>query len=262
MAGLELGGRRRRFLLIAVSIYALLCVGGILLHSFLSSRSFELRREQFIALYLLELALMLFLAPLLSIRGIILEKQDERLLQLLPDRKGALRIALRSVAFPLFVAVILSLVPGLAALLVKALFGGVPALVLIRASAVVMFMALGAAAVGCYCSVRCADMFSSAGLALLFVILLILEPIWLGPVIGSAPFLIQPSLLINPFAGLASAMDFDLFRTEPLYQICPIGQLRFEYPAWWSVAVLYVSMTFLFLWRSVVGIRRMAEPSK
>lgn len=261
MPGLELGNRTRRLLIISTSIYALLWFGGILLYSFVSSRSFEFGRQQFLAVYLIQLALMLFLAPLLSVRGIIQEKQDQGLLQLLPDREGSLRIALGSVVFPLLITAIFSLVPGVAALVVKGLFGGVPALDVIRASAAVVSIAIGAAAVGCYCSVRCDNMFSSAGLALLFVILLIFEPIWLGPLIGSASFLIQPSLLINPFVGLASAMDFDLFRTEPLYQICPIGQRRFDYPSWWSVAAVYVSMTLLFFWRSVAAIRRMAEPS-
>jgi hypothetical protein len=252
-------GRQRQLLLISIST-ACLCVASILLYLYLTSRSFEFRRPQFVTVYLVELAVILFVAPLLPVKMIISEKQEQVLMQMLPDRQAS-RIAFGTVAFPLLLTVILGLVPGISALAVRGLFGGVPALEVVQASAFVASIAIGAAAIGSYCSVHCGNMFSSAGLALLVILLVITEPIWLGPAIGSASFLIQPSLLINPFVGLASAMDFDLFRTEPLYQICPVGQRRFDYPAWWAVSAVYLSMSLLFFWRSVAGIRRMAEPS-
>ena len=77
----------------------------------------------------------------------------------------------------------------------------------------------------------------------------------------NASFLIQPSLVVNPFVGLASAMEFDLLRAEPFYQICPIGQRKFDYPSGWTVASVHLLVSLSLFWRCVVRIRRVAEPS-
>lgn len=45
-------------------------------------------------------------------------------------------------------------------------------------------------------------------------------------------------LLTNPIVGMASAVNFDVFRTDLLYRLTPIGQRAFEYPAWQSVSAV------------------------
>jgi hypothetical protein len=90
------------------------------------------------------------------------------------------------------------------------------------------------------------------------------EPVWIGPAIEStthASALIPGSLLINPFVGMASALRFDIFRVEPFYQISPIGQRRFNYPSWYSVASLYLLVSLFLYWRSRVRLFRMATPT-
>jgi hypothetical protein len=192
------------------------------------------------------------------------QKGEQGLLQFLPDPAGATRIAFATVSLPLLTSAGLCLIPGIAALAIRTLFGGVPAIDVARATIVILAFATWAFALGFYCSVRCRDAFAAAGCALLVILVVLAQPIWFGPVIsstGEASLMIQASLLINPAVGVASAIDFDLFRTEPLYQVCPIGQRPFEYPSCWAVASLYLCLSAVLIWRSVSGFRRMAEPA-
>jgi hypothetical protein len=182
---------------------------------------------------------------------------------LLPQPEPARRIW-AVFSFPLLAAVGLCLAPALAALFLKAFFGGLPAPAIVAAALALMPFAVCALALGSYCSLACRDLFSAMGLALLITVVVCTGPLWLGPVIDATPdasLLIQSSLAVNPFAGLASALEFDLFRSEPFYQICPIGQRKFDYPSWWTVASVLALASLPLFWRSVVRIRRMAEPS-
>ena len=133
-----------------------------------------------------------------------------------------------------------------------------------RLPLVLLTITVFALSIGFYCSVICKTAFAAAGVSLLILVLLSTEPIWFGPIINlmpDAPILIQSSLLINPFVGVASAINFDILRTDPFYQICPIGQLRFQYPSCWSVASFNLLMAFAIFWRSAAGIRRLIVPS-
>jgi hypothetical protein len=128
----------------------------------------------------------------------------------------------------------------------------------------VMTVAVFMLSIGIYLSTVCKNTFSAAGLALLIVILVCTEPIWFGPVINSYPdasFLIQSSLLINPVVNVAAALHFDILRTDPFYQICPIGQLRFHYPSYGSAALFNLLIALIISWRSVAGIRRITAPT-
>ena len=221
-------------------------------------------QRQLAAAFMTELALVLFLVPLLAATMMASKKRGRQAVRfLLPQPEPARRIW-AVFSFPLLAAVGLCLAPALAALFLKAFFGGLPAPAIVAAALALMPFAVCALALGSYCSLACRDLFSAMGLALLITVVVCTGPLWLGPVIDATPdasLLIQSSLAVNPFAGLASALEFDLFRSEPFYQICPIGQRKFDYPSWWTVASVLVLASLPLFWRSVVRIRRMAEPS-
>lgn len=211
-----------------------------------------------------ELALVLFLVPLVAATMMASEQRSREAVRfLLPQPEPACRIW-AVFSFPLLAAVGLCLAPALSALFLKALVGGLPAPAIVAAALALMPFAVCALALGSYCSLVCRDLVSAVGLALLIIVVVCAGPLWLGPVIDATPdasLLIQSALAVNPFAGLASAMEFDLFRAEPFYQICPIGQRKFDYPSWWTVASVLVLASLPLFWCSVVRIRRMAEPS-
>jgi len=223
-----------------------------------------LGQAQLAAVFMTELALILFLVPLLAATMMASETRGRQAVRfLLPQPEPARRIW-AVFSFPLLTTVGLCLAPALAALLLKAFFGGLPAPAIVAAALALTPFAVCALALGSYSSLVCRDLVSAVALALFITALVCAGPMWLGPVIDASPdasLLIQPSLAVNPFVGLASAIEFDLFRAEPFYQICPIGQRKFDYPSCWTVASVQLLASLLLFWRSVVRIRRMAEPS-
>jgi hypothetical protein len=223
-----------------------------------------LGQPQLTAVFMTELALVLFLVPLLAATMMASEKRGRQDLRFLLPQREPMRRIWAVFSFPLLATVGLCLAPALAALFLQAVFGGLPAPAIVSASLAMTPFAICALALGSYVSLVCRDLVSAVALALLVTVLVCAGPVWLGPVIDATPhasFLIQPALAVNPFVGMASAMEFDLFRAEPFYQICPIGQRKFDYPSCWTVASVQMLASLPLFWRSVVRIRRMTEPS-
>jgi hypothetical protein len=210
-----------------------------------------------------EIAALLFIIPLLPVNGMRSAGRSIILEQFVSTQTGLIKIAAKMFRSPLLVAIILCLIPGLPALSFRG-DGSVPIIDILKASFIVLAVAVFMLAIGIYASIICRNPFSSAGLAFLIVVLVCAEPILLGPVINSYPdatFLIQSSLLINPIVNVAAALHFDILRTDPFYQICPIGQLKFNYPPYWSAALFNILLALMIFWRSVAGIRRITTPA-
>jgi hypothetical protein len=223
-----------------------------------------LGQRQLNAVFMAEMALVLFLVPLLAATMMASEKRGRQNVQILLPQPEPMRRIWGAFSVPLLVTICLCVAPGLASILLAAVFGGVPATAIVATSLAMAPFAVCALTLGGYVSLVCRDLVSAVALALLITVVVCAGPIWLGPVIDATPdaaLLIQPSLAVNPFVGLASAMEFDLFREEPFYQICPIGQRKFDYPSCWTVASVQMLASLPLFWRCVVRIRRMAEPS-
>jgi hypothetical protein len=61
-----------------------------------------------------------------------------------------------------------------------------------------------------------------------------------GPLAAALPTgMVNAALSLSPIVSVASAVNVDLLRTDPLYQISPLAHLRFEYPVWYSPLLLY-----------------------
>jgi hypothetical protein len=255
---------RRRSFTVFTAAYVLSCFGGALAIPRLAGARPGDLSALIVLLFMAETALAICFIPLLSVRAGGSIRKLLRACCIVPAGWSIWRLTVSALARPLRITLVLILAPCAAVLTAGALSGGVPVSISLGATAVVLAVAWCSLTAGFLCAVVYKDALGAAGMALFLAMLISTEPVWFGPAIdcaSDASWMIKPSLLVNPFVGVASALDFDLFRTDPFYQICPIGQRRFDYPAWQSVAGTAMLASFLLLWRSIVGIRKLAMPS-
>jgi hypothetical protein len=205
---------------------------------------------------------MLFIIPLIAVNRMD-SALHSAMIQFLPIPASIIKISWELLRYPLLTAFIFCLIPALSGLFFRNFIGSPPVIIVFKTFLIVLSIALPALLLGFYTSIICKNTLSAAGLALFIIILICTEPIWFGPVISKAdmPSLIQGSLLINPFVSVASSLNFDILRVDPLYEICPIGQLRFQYPAYWLAVLFNLSMALVIFQRFIVGVRRMLAPS-
>ena len=98
-----------------------------------------------------------------------------------------------------------------------------------------------------------ANVVDAAGVVYALVLACVAGLILLGPVdsaIGSEG-LVQSALVANPFVGVASALEFDLMRSEWLYRISPLARRGFRYPSPYAAAGVYAIATALFFFGAV-----------
>lgn len=229
-----------------------------------STGSPSYKQESFTIYFMSETAVLLFVIPLLAVNRMDSKMRSATIAQFASAQMHSAKMAIKVFGPSLAVAIVLCGIPGLTALIIRAFVRGIPAGPVIQAFLMTLAITVFALSIGSYCAVVCKTAFSAAGLAWLILTLICTEPIWFGPIINVAPdtpILIQASLLINPFVGVASALGFDVLRSDPFYQICPIGQLRFQYPSCWSVALFNLFMGLMIFWRSATRIRRLIVPS-
>jgi len=245
-----------------LAVYFAVCCGGILCLNVCWTGNTSIGYEPFVFLFFIVALLALFLIPLIVIYKISSGKRGVTLVQLLSAGRSGFGLAFRIIRLPAGITLGICLVPGFSVLIVSRIFGGIPAPGILRVSLLTTIIGIFALCLGFLCAIHFRNPYSAAGCALLVIVLICLEPVWFGPVIYTVPnasYLIQPSLLINPLVGVASALDFDIFRMNPLYQICPIGQRKFEYPSYLSVGLFYLLVSSILFWRSAAGIRKTAE---
>jgi hypothetical protein len=254
---------RRRFPLFP-AVYAASCGAGALALVMLPGAGPAAASSRIVSSLMAVTALVLFLVPLLSAHAGSAIRDLVPSVSLAPMSRCLPRLMLLRLGPLLRTAGIVSLAPCAAVLAASRLSGAIPVSNVLQACAVILAVALCALAAGFYCAIVFEDAPTAAGTAILIAFLVSTEPIWLGPVIRSvsdASWMIRPSLLANPFVGVASALDFDVFRIDPFYHICPIGQLRFSYPAWHGVVLTALLISSVLVWRSVARVRRLAMPS-
>ncbi len=262
------GGRSRRpggpSLPVFLTAYLLFCFAGVCVVVMIPGAGSPILASRMVLLFMAVTALVLFFVPLLAVQTGRATRDLARTGMISPDGRRIGKMVFVRLAQPLKATIIFSLTPCLVLLIATTFSGSMPAANLFHATGVILAAAVCSLAAGFYCSIVVENVFSAAGMALILTALICTEPVWIGPVIRSvtdASWMIQPSLLANPFVGVASALDFDVFRIDPFYHVCPIGQLRFTYPAWHSVALFFLLVSTCLLWRSGAGIRRLAMPS-
>jgi hypothetical protein len=258
------GSVTRQPLLAFVLLYSIVCLACALLLFNFSANEGDYTQGSFVAFSMFEVGTILFMVPILAVNRMDSMFRGNAISQFLVAQENSLKLVWSLLRGPLLIAGLFCLIPALLGFILRNYFYSLPFAIIFRAFVVALSIALLALAVGFYASVRCKNALSSAGLALLIILLLSTEPIWLGPVISAAanvPPIISLSLFLNPFIGAASALNFDILRIDPFYQICPIGQLRFQYPDYWAAALFNVLIALYVFWRFMIGIRRLLAPS-
>ena len=93
----------------------------------------------------------------------------------------------------------------------------------------------------------------------------LLVSLLVGQVLLAGPFLDQladPGRMIyllmvtNGYAGMASSFDLDIMRRGWLYDVSPVGMYRFDYPAWYAVAIFHAAMAAVFIMAGLRGHKR------
>jgi hypothetical protein len=101
--------------------------------------------------------------------------------------------------------------------------------------------ALAAMALALLASAICRDVHDAAAITYAALAALATSSVLAAPLLALRSEMgatIAGLLLTNPVVGMASAVNFDLFRTELLYRLTPVGQRAFEYPAWQAVSAV------------------------
>ena len=104
-----------------------------------------------------------------------------------------------------------------------------------------------------------ANVVDAAGVVYGLVAACVAGLILIGPVasaVGSNG-LVQSALVVNPFVGVASALEFDLLRSEWLYRISPVARRGFQYPSPYAATAVYAFGTALF----ALGATRKRRPA-
>jgi hypothetical protein len=261
MSKISFGVGNKRSLLLLVALYTIFCLAGALLLSNLLKQT-DYTQGAFVIFSMGELAFILFITPLIAVNRIDSALRSS-MVQFISTLGNPIKISWELLRYPLLIAFTLCLIPALLGLILKDFLGSPPAIVVLKTFVIMLAIALSALSIGFYASIICKNAISAAGFALLVIILISAEPIWFGPVISLAnsSSIVQFSLLINPFVSAASAVNFDILRIDPFYEICPIGQLRFQYPACWFATLFNLSIALVIFWRFIVGVRRMLAPS-
>ena len=67
--------------------------------------------------------------------------------------------------------------------------------------------------------------------------------------VADPSLIIQATLLLNPFISIASSINMDILRMDPLYSLSTIGVLQFHYPEplhfWLVYGVIYFGLLTL-----------------
>lgn len=129
---------------------------------------------------------------------------------------------------------------------------------LLEARAIVIAICAASVALSLVSSAWFEDVHDAAGATYLTLFAAAASVVLASPLVlatSQATGMINAVLAVNPFVGVASATGFDLLRTDVLYRNLPYGQRLFEYPAWSSVAGIYLTaaaccLTGLFWLRS------------
>lgn len=199
------------------------------------------------AAILLRAALIALAVPALALPALATER-GQGLVALYLGRWRAPTLLLAKSALPAAAAGLAIAGSGLPLWARAGTLGAPPFAALARAELVLTTFALAALALGLLCSTLIADLSAAAAVVYAAVALTLVAPVLGGPLLERLPDAqgaIQATLASSPVIAVASALDFDILRTETLYRLSPIGQRRFTYPSAESLSLLFLAFALL-----------------
>ena len=211
---------------------------------------------------LIEVALIILAGPLLTVAAF--SRPDRRALvgTRLACGESPLSIVWRLARTALGRAAIVVGLASLALLLTALMPRGPTVATVVTTQVALLAVAAGLLGLGLCCSSLWPDVHDAVGVAYVVIALVMGSLLLAGPYIARTPdatAVIQAVLVVNPVVAVASAFDFDVLRSETLYGLSPIGQRRFDYPAWYALAGVYLAAAVVLLAGAierVAGLRR------
>jgi hypothetical protein len=211
---------------------------------------------------LIETALVLGLSPLLTLSAMVSKDTRHALLPVLLSPLRSVVIVLGKLALPCMLMVAAVVASALPMLLFAVMSEQVSVTAVLATRSLLLLFALGGIALGLCGSVLSRDVYTAAGMVYLIIGCVGGSVILAGPPIArlaDASGLIHLVVWINPFIGMAGALDLDLLRTEWLYVLSPLGQRPVVYPTWYGVGLGYLLASFMLIvasaWR-IASLRR------
>lgn len=104
-----------------------------------------------------------------------------------------------------------------------------------------------------------ANSFASITTVYLILLSLVGGIILVNPIIklsADPHIIIQAALLLNPYAAIASSINFDILRTDPLYYLSTISAYQFRYPAPFQFWLFYGFMALCLFVITMVFLRK------
>jgi len=98
-------------------------------------------------------------------------------------------------------------------------------------------------ALGVCCSAICRNAFYATELAYSILAIFISNIVLIEPLIRwgcNSSIMIRLALHTNPFVSVSTALKYDIFRTEYLYNLSPVASYAYVYPKWYLIGCWYI----------------------
>lgn len=205
-------------------------------------------RKGMVVLSLLEVSFYLLILPLMPcfLLSEHYEAVQRDLLNLLPGRKRTKwRGMLKTAVFVMLLILPAAIPAGYLHI------WHIPSDIITGFILILFFISLFISAVNHFTRALFRDTFASIPAAYLVILFLTGAVIFMNPVIewtDDPEVIIQTTLLINPFAAIASSINLDIFRTDPLYYLSSISAYNFHYPAPVQFGLFYSFLFFVLFY--------------
>lgn len=199
---------------------------------------------------LVETALVLALAPLLSLNSPVTQDVRRALLPALLSPVRSIVMVMGQLAWPCLLMLATVVASTLPMLLFAGMSEQVSVATVLATRSLLLVFALGGITLGLCSSLLCRDVYSAAAVAYLIIVAVGGSIVLTGPLIArlaNAVLMIHLVVWINPFVGMAAALNVDILRIEWLYVLSPLGQRPVVYPAWYGVGLGYLIFSCLLI---------------
>ncbi|MBI4844433.1 MAG: hypothetical protein HY809_08950 [Nitrospirae bacterium] len=139
-----------------------------------------------------------------------------------------------------------------------------PANVIITYLTTLFFIALFISAIAHLMNTLTADAFASIVTVYLILLSMTFGVILVNPIITwvtDTHITIQSVLMLNPYIAIASSINLDILRTDPLYYLSNISAYQFRYPAPFHYWLFYGIMSLCLFVIKMVLLRKKKQPA-
>lgn len=207
-------------------------------------------------LIVVTIAEFLFLSLSLPLMGSHLlptiDERDYDIVTILPHRQGMIYDEILSAGSLSFLMILPVVIP-----LGYLHTWGIPFAIILRLFLTLFFTGLLLISINLFISSIVKDSSASIPISYLTIFSLTGGVILMNPLIewvSHPEMIIQPTLLLNPFIAITSAINLDVLRTDPIYYLSTISTFQFHYPHpihfWFIYSIISAGLFIVkYLWK-------------